>query len=41
MAELNAKLGAYLQNPQDNLDLSGTYLGAGGAKRLVEFLPQW
>jgi hypothetical protein len=41
MAELNAKLDAYLQKPHDSLDLSGMHLGADGAKRLVEFLPQW
>jgi hypothetical protein len=42
MAELNTKLDAYLlRNPQDSLDLSGTYLGADGAKIIAEFLPQW
>jgi hypothetical protein len=35
MAKLNAKLGAYSQNPQAGLDLSGTYFGADDTKGLA------
>jgi Ran GTPase-activating protein (RanGAP) involved in mRNA processing and transport len=40
MEALNAKLDAYLENPQDSLDLSKMKLGTEGAKRIAEVLPR-
>jgi hypothetical protein len=39
--ELDAKLGAYLKDPKDSLDLSGMGIGAEGAKTIAALLPNW
>ena len=41
MEKLNAKIGVYLKDPQDSLDLSRIKFGADGAKRVAEVLPEW
>jgi hypothetical protein len=37
---LSAKLDAYLQDPQDSLDLSCMGFGAKGAEKVALFLPK-
>jgi hypothetical protein len=39
--ELNTKLDAYLQDPNDSLDLSGMNIGAEDVKQVADFLSQW
>ena len=40
-AKLNAKLKAYLEDPEDFLDFSGMDFRADGARSVAEFLPKW